>query len=182
MLTMRATPKISEKPTASSAYTPPLTRPVTRMSWSKPALSSGHLERLHAFHLRRPERHFFAVLPLHRDARGLADRPDQIVALVEGGHRPSADMLALLDVRDDLVGVGAAFLLDRVLEDHDRIIGGGGVGRGLLEARLVRAHERHGLRRVLDLRVGVERRDELRLARRRLPELLLLAFDVDAPG
>jgi len=31
---MRATPKMSEKPIASSAYTPLLTSPVIRMSWS----------------------------------------------------------------------------------------------------------------------------------------------------
>src|SRR5262245_62912421 len=122
MLTMRATPKISEKPIARSAYTPPLTSPVTRMSWSKPALSRRHLERLHAFHVRRPERHFLAVLPLHGDAGSLADRPHQVVTLVERRDRAGADMLDLLDVADDLVGVGRAFLLDRVLPQHHRVV------------------------------------------------------------
>src|SRR5688572_28871573 len=111
MLTMRATPKISEKPIARSAYTPPLTSPVTRMSWSKPALSRGHLERLHAFHVRRPERHFLAVLPLHRDAGGLAHRPHQVVALVERDDAAGADVLGLLHRRHQLVGVERADLL-----------------------------------------------------------------------
>src|SRR3954463_9746836 len=181
MLTMRATPKMSEKPIANRAYTPPLTRPVTRMSWSKPALLSGHLERLHAFHLRRPERHLLAVLPLHGDAGGLADRPDEIVALVEGGDGAGSDVLALLDMGDDLVGVGRAFLLDRVLQDHDRVVGRRRVGRRFFEARAVGTHERHRLRRVLDLGVRIERRHELRLAGSGLPELFLLPLDVDPP-
>src|SRR5829696_7335955 len=97
MLTMRATPKISEKPIANRAYTPPLTKPVTRMSWSKGRLARRHLERLHALHLRRPERHLFAVLPLHRDARGLAHRPVEVVALVPARRRAGADVLDLFD-------------------------------------------------------------------------------------
>src|SRR5947208_5533823 len=106
MLTMRATPKISEKPVASRAYTPPLTSPVTRMSWS--SLARGQLERLHALDHRRPERDLLAVLPLHAQARGLADRPHQIVALVEADDRGDADVLHLLDHRHELVGFGAA--------------------------------------------------------------------------
>src|SRR4051812_47823390 len=127
MLTMRATPKISEKPIASSAYTPPLTSPVTRMSWIKEGVRGNlrfpcfplllrHLEGLHALHLGRPERHLLAVLPLHGDARRLAHRPDEVVALVEGRDGAGADVLHLLDRRHELVGVRAAGLLDRVLQ------------------------------------------------------------------
>src|SRR5919106_6714422 len=123
MLTMRATPKISEKPIASRAYTPPLTRPVTRMSCNKRALVRRHLERLHPLQLRRPEGHLLPILPLHRDARGLADRPDEIVALVPARGRTRADVLELLQHRYELVGIGGAGLLDRRLQDHDRVIG-----------------------------------------------------------
>src|SRR5450759_862561 len=100
MLTIRATPKMSEKPIASNAYTPPFTSPLTRMSWNTRcsclkaprrlgrrgawSLLFRHLERQHALHLRRPEWNLLAVLPLHRDACGLADSPHQIVALVPG--------------------------------------------------------------------------------------------------
>src|SRR3989442_11661122 len=112
MLTMRATPKISEKPTASSAWTPPLTRPVTRMSCSKGALARRHLERLHAFDVGRPERHFLPVLPLHRDAGGLAHRPHRVVALVPGVDTRGADVFHLLDHRHQLAGVGRARLFD----------------------------------------------------------------------
>src|SRR5882724_12954762 len=181
MLTMRATPKISEKPIASSAYTPPLTSPVTRMSW-RISLLLRHLEGLHALYVRRPERHLLAVLPLHRDAGGLADRPHQVVALVPGVDARRADVLHLLDHRHQLVGLGAARLLDRRLEDHDRIVGRRVVGRRLLEALLERAHERYCLWRHLDFGVRVQRRHELRLACSGLPELLLLPFDIDAPG
>src|ERR1700704_1328452 len=103
MLTMRATPKRREKPIASRAYTPPLTSPVTRISWNKSALARWHLEGLHAFHLRRPERHLLAVLPLHRDARGRAHAPDQVVALVVGGDGAGAHVLDLFDQRHQLV-------------------------------------------------------------------------------
>src|SRR6267143_4280858 len=181
MLTMRATPKISEKPIASSAYTPPLTSPVTRMSW-RISLLLRHLERLHALYVRRPERHLLAILPLHRDAGGLADCPHQVVALVPGVGARRADMLHLLDHRHQLVGIGAARLLDRRLEDHDRVVGDRGVGRRLLEALLERAHERYRFGRHLDLGVRIQRRHELRLACGCLPELVLLPFDVDAPG
>src|SRR4051812_24411213 len=115
MLTMRATPKMSEKPIASRAYTPPFTNPVTRMSWSKSLLSRRHLEGLHAFHARRPERDFLAVLPLHGDAGGLAHRPHEVVELVEGLHAAGADVLELLDRGHQLVGVGGALLLDHGL-------------------------------------------------------------------
>src|SRR6267142_6943156 len=140
MLTMRATPKISEKPIASSAYTPPLTSPVTKMSW-RINLLLRHLEGLHALHLRRPERNLFPVLPLHRDARRLAHRPDEIVALVPRVGACGTDMLHFLDHRHQLVGICAARLLDRRLEDHDRIVGRRVVGRRLLEALLERTHE-----------------------------------------
>src|SRR5882724_218396 len=118
MLTMRATPKISEKPIASSAYTPPLTSPVTRMSCSKRRLARRQLEGLHALDVRRPERDFPAVLPLRGNAGGLADFPHQVVALVVGGDRTCADVRALLDRRHDLVGVEGLLLLDHVLEQH----------------------------------------------------------------
>src|SRR5512135_3717588 len=127
MLTMRATPKISEKPIASSAYTPPFTRPVTRMSCSigrKRRACSGQQEGLHPLDLLWPERDLLAVLPLHCDARGLTDRPDRIVRLVPGERGGGADVvLQALQHRHQLVGVGGACLLDRVLEDHDRVVG-----------------------------------------------------------
>src|ERR1044071_3457183 len=132
MLTMRATPKISEKPTASSAYTPPLTNPVTRMSWIKPRLACRQLERLHPLHLLRPERHLLAVLPLHRDARGGADAPDQIMALVEDRRRAGAAVGHLLDRRHQDVGIEGLLLLDVALERPDRVVGRRGVGRRLL--------------------------------------------------
>src|SRR6266850_1280715 len=140
MLTMRATPKISEKPIASSAYTPPLTSPVTKMSW-RINLLLRHLEGLHALHLRRPERNLFPVLPLHRDARRLAHSPDEIVAFVPGVGTGGTDMLHFLDHRHQLVGLGRAGLLDRRLQDHDCVVGRGVVGGRLLEALLERAHE-----------------------------------------
>src|SRR6476646_1048622 len=181
MLTMRATPKTSEKPTASSAYTPPFTSPVTRMSCNKGASARWHLERLHPLHLRRPEWHLLAVLPLHRDARSRAHAPYRVMALVEREDRPAAHVLHLLERRHQLVGADGLLLLDRALQEVDRVVGRRGVGGRLLVALLVGAHESHRLRRHLHLGVGVEGRDELRLTGRRLPELLLLALDVDAP-
>src|SRR5919108_4720028 len=181
MLTMRATPKISENPIANRAYTPPLTRPVTSMSWSNLALVRRQPEGLHPFDVRRPERHLLAVLPLHRDARGLADRPDEIVALVERHGARGADVLGLLHRRDQLVGVERAGLLDVRFEEHDRVVRRGVVGGRLAVALLEGTDERHGLRRHLDLGVGIERRHVLRLARCCLPELVLLALDVAPP-
>src|SRR5918999_3207204 len=183
MLTMRATPKISEKPIASSAYTPPLTSPVTRMSWSKDSLSVlGQLEGLHALHLRRPERDFLAVLPLHSDAGDLARPPDEIVTLVELEHAGEGREADLLQHRHQLVGVGRAGLLDRGLEKHDRVVRAGVVRGRFLVAFLERPHERDRLRRELDLGEGVERRDVVAFARSGLPELVLLGLDVDAEG
>src|SRR5882762_11087002 len=98
MLTMRATPKMSEKPMASSAYALPLTRPVTRMSWNiRRSAVAEELELLHPLYFRRPEGDLFPVLPLHRDAAVLADAPDGVVGLVELQHGADADRLGLLD-------------------------------------------------------------------------------------
>src|SRR6185369_15407950 len=123
---MRATPKTSEKPTASSAYTPTFTKPVTRMSCNKarpmrtgehkrspvPPSARGHFEGLHPLHLRRPEGHLLAVLPLHRDARGRAHAPDRVMALVEREDRAAAHVLHLLERGHELVGARGLLLLD----------------------------------------------------------------------
>src|SRR4051812_44271643 len=119
---------MSEKPIASSAYTPPLTSPVTRMSWSiYPAAGSERLlrqlEGLHALHVGRPEGDLLAVLPLRRDAGGLAHFPYEVVALVVGGDGACADMRALLDRRHQLVGVERLLLLDHVLQQDHGIVG-----------------------------------------------------------
>src|SRR5712692_6184936 len=97
---------------------------------------AGQLERLHSFDLWRPERDLLAVLPLDRDARGLADAPDGIVGLGELEVRGGADGARLLEDGHQLVRIRGAGLLDGFLEEVDRVVSRGCVGRGLVEAGL----------------------------------------------
>src|SRR5437868_13362842 len=118
MLTIRATPKMRENPMARSAYALPFTRPVTRMSWNIPGSAlAGEPELAHPLHFRRPEGDLLPVLPLHGDARVLADPPDGVVRLVELDVRARADVVRLLEHGHQLVGVGAARLLHGALEE-----------------------------------------------------------------
>src|SRR5882724_10258208 len=174
MLTIRATPKISEKPMARSAYALPLTRPVTRMSWNiRRSALARESELLHSLHLRRPEGDLLPVLPLHGDARVLAEAPDRIVGLVELEDGARTHVLRLLEDGHELVGVGGAGLLDGDPEQVDRVVGAGVVGGRLVEALLERLDEGNHLRRHLHLGVGVERGDVVALAGGGLPEPVL---------
>src|SRR6267142_6471259 len=66
---------------------------------------AGQLERLHSLHLLRPEGDLLAVLPLDRDARGLADAPHGIMGLGELEVRGGADGARLLEDGHQLVRI-----------------------------------------------------------------------------
>src|SRR5207248_9904811 len=99
------------------------------MSWNiRRSALAREPELLHSLHFGGPEGDLLPVLPLHGDARVLAEAPDRIVRLVEFEHGPGADHLRLLEDGDELVGIGGARFLYGGLEQVDGVVRAGVVG------------------------------------------------------
>src|SRR3954447_26583725 len=156
---MRATPKMSVKPTASRAYTALMTAPYINMSSKAARLRSvlhhpGRIDHLARGDFLRPYNGALAVvLPLHIDHVDVARSVLNFVQCVEFHAATRADVIGLLEFLDDRLGVRRLDAANRVGIDVHGVV------------RTCRAVDR---RAIVFLDEGVPPRN--RLLRDRLPQ------------